>query len=934
MSANIHPLLSASPFLLLGFFTGLYHHDRTKKAWKANVWAASTAVLVWITFFYVYDWIQTGVVFALPSFRPLIFGAPVAAGTAFVTGLVRRRRRSKEPEVPPRHPRTRNPADVIDTEYSRISAGRLRNAEADRVSTQQPDNLVGLALSGGGVRSATFNLGLLQALARSKVFDKIDYLSTVSGGGYIGSSLTWLLDRSEDCDFPFGTTRKDNEDKERAGEIVRWIRRHGEYLIPGDGINKWALSAAVLRGTITNLLFLLPLFFLTVFILGYPVEEGNLPVWTHILIQALDRLVLAVESTLNFAVDRFVVAGFKSEWLTHSQRSAFLYCFATGLLMLLFLTPLYFLLGLVSGFRSLQRFRLRRLLQRVSGNYLMIAVSLVVVGTVPFAKLVLDALDPPKDGWLPSMLTGTNVLFSASLAAIVSVGVGWFARRKREETRGVVQASLVFGLVLFAYALALWLSNGSASLLEQWKTDPIYARSVFAVCLLEPLCILVLANLNQVSMHKFYHDRLLEAYMPSIVSDTVNPSRYPGHEDANTFWLHSVSETQRPYHIVNANLVARDSRIPKLRARGGENFIFSPMYCGSQSTEYVGSKEYQEGRISLATAMAISGAAIHPHTGVTRSRALSSFMTFFNVRLGYWIRNPFFPRDTFAEVGRANLLDRQYNRRERKKHNESRLADAHIFDPIVVGMALLEHLRRRMLKELSPNYLVLLRELLGLEMHERNLWIHLSDGGHFENLGLYELIRRKCKLIIVSDASADRDVKLSDLARACELVRLDFGAKIEINAQPLRPKTKGGFSDSPFVIGKITYVDDTSGILVFVKTVMVSGLPEDINGYERKHEEFPDQTTADQFFREEQFEAYRELGYQIGRMLFREYEEQLTSSATPTQYDPKEAKALVDYLEGLYREQEARARQKREPDRGHGAPRSQKPGEGGPSSTS
>ena len=160
------------------------------------------------------------------------------------------------------------------------------------------------------------------------------------------------------------------------------------------------------------------------------------------------------------------------------------------------------------------------------------------------------------------------------------------------------------------------------------------------------------------------------------------------------------------------------------------------------------------------------------------------------------------------------------------------------------------------------------REMLGFP-NEKWRYVRLSDGGHFENLGLYELIRRKCSVIIVSDATADPNWTFSDLARAIERVRVDFGAEIDIDLDPVTPRKRTGRSMEPYAVGKVKYANDTSGRLIFLKTTLFRHLPEVVKGYARQHSKFPDEPTTDQFFDEEQFEAYRMLGYSAARRMFK-----------------------------------------------------------------
>jgi hypothetical protein len=124
-----------------------------------------------------------------------------------------------------------------------------------RLPAASDDNLMGLALSGGGIRSATFSLGVLQALAGRDLLKHIDYLSTVSGGGYIGSSLLWWLsglsgrrfglgpydEASPEKSFPYGTDDpsvwRDRAGLETGPKLLRNLKENGNYLTPGGGIN-------------------------------------------------------------------------------------------------------------------------------------------------------------------------------------------------------------------------------------------------------------------------------------------------------------------------------------------------------------------------------------------------------------------------------------------------------------------------------------------------------------------------------------------------------------------------------------------------------------------------------------------------------------------------------------------------------------------------
>jgi hypothetical protein len=271
------------------------------------------------------------------------------------------------------------------------------------------------------------------------------------------------------------------------------------------------------------------------------------------------------------------------------------------------------------------------------------------------------------------------------------------------------------------------------------------------------------------------------------------------------------------------------------RGRGGDSYIFSPLYSGSEATGWHRT-EAVCGAMSLATAMAISGAAVNPNTacggrGPTRNRLASFVLALFNIRLGYWVRNP-----------HANTVT------------------------------------RALTKVLWPNLLYpgLRQGLLGTGLHVGAGYIELSDGGHYDNTGIYELVRRGVDTIILSLASADPGYGFDDLADVVERVRVDFGVYVKFpsmladavpcapgegHAAPCGIATGLAFAKSSHVVGTISYPDGKRGHLVVLKSSLTDRLPVDVIRYAANHAAFPNESTADQFFDERQFEAYREAGY-------------------------------------------------------------------------
>jgi hypothetical protein len=144
------------------------------------------------------------------------------------------------------------------------------------------------------------------------------------------------------------------------------------------------------------------------------------------------------------------------------------------------------------------------------------------------------------------------------------------------------------------------------------------------------------------------------------------------------------------------------------------------------------------------------------------------------------------------------------------------------------------------------------------------LYVNISDGGHVENLGIYELLRRRCKLIIAVDGEADEKMGFPSLVRLLRFARIDMGIQIDVDLSDLR-LTADGLSRVHWMLGTIHYSDDDTGYLLYIKSSIIGDENEYIREYRSRQMAFPHEPTADQFFDETQFEAYRALGYHMAR---------------------------------------------------------------------
>jgi hypothetical protein len=286
----------------------------------------------------------------------------------------------------------------------------------------------------------------------------------------------------------------------------------------------------------------------------------------------------------------------------------------------------------------------------------------------------------------------------------------------------------------------------------------------------------------------------------------------------------TLDEKYRMLHVVSTTLNLVGGNNLAWQQRKAEPFSVSPLYSGCFRLGYRDSRFYggrDSGGISIGTAAAISGAAASSNMGYyTTSPVLSLVLTFFNVRLGWWLGNPGTAgNDTFElRAPRSSVA------------------------PVV-------------------------DEALGLT-DDNNKYVYLTDGGHFDNLGLYEMVLRRCHVIIVSDAAADSEYRFSDLGNAIRKIRIDLGVPIEFTSLPIFPPGSDEAGKGRYwAVGKIRYscIDDGAkdGLLLYIKPAIYGSEPRDVLEYQKSHPTFPHQSTADQFFDEPQFESYRVLGSHI-----------------------------------------------------------------------
>jgi hypothetical protein len=320
-----------------------------------------------------------------------------------------------------------------------------------------------------------------------------------------------------------------------------------------------------------------------------------------------------------------------------------------------------------------------------------------------------------------------------------------------------------------------------------------------------------------------------------------------------------------PLHIVNLALNLVSGKNLAWQQRKAASFIVSPLHSGfclhaeydpdtgdrKRRGGYRRSDEYGGG-ITVGTAIAISGAAASPNMGYHSSPAVTFLMTLFNARLGWWLGNPAEKRLTTAWRRFRASSSRGLRTLRRSLAN--------------VGLYFLQPNDREMWQLPAPRHPLspLIDEALG-RTSDDNDYVYLSDGGHFENLGLYEMVRRRCRFIVVSDASCDPKCAFDDLGNSVRKIRTDFGIPIHLDDPKFRyGKHKRG-GGKYCAVGLIDYKpvdgpDAPRGLLLYVKAALGENLPIDVLNYAKTSTHFPHEPTSDQWFSESQFESYRRLG--------------------------------------------------------------------------
>ena len=668
-------------------------------------------------------------------------------------------------------------------------------------------NVIGLALSGGGMRSAAFCLGVLQALEATGVLKYVDYMSTVSGGGLIGCSLTAALEcgRVPGCPagkFPFASGLKEDEPPS-----LQHIRDHSNYLFPNGAIDILHNASIYARGLCVNAALVAP------FVLGA---------------SALTLLAYAVAKS-NLA--NLPIFGFLNPFgLTY---------FVATVDLALLLVGVGIVWGIFQSTRRGQRDReIPGSLTRWVG---MLVIVFLVVAFCEAQPIALGAVASKTHLFEKISKISAVLAPVGAVIAFLASKVGEFVKSATESPKVRVQ------LLGFAAKVAVYFAGISVPLLlwviylnvtlwgRSFKESPFLTPALFfaAAFILFILTLFLRPNAN--SLHPLYRDRLGKAFI-------FNPQTRLGLKDLEPWrpLLSDITLQYGPYHLINTALNVQDSKTANRRGRNADFFVLTPKFIGSKSTGYVATRDAENVAfgLDLPTAMAVSGAAVSSNMGAQSIKPLTATLALLNIRLGYWMRNPLW-------LKAAKPLRSQ-----------------------VQFPTAAEFLRKR---NLVANY-YFLAELFGL-LSDQFKSVYLTDGGHIENLGIYELLKRRCRVIIAVDAEADRQMAFGSFNALERYALIDLGIRIDL---PWQQITNESLSTSKEIdekgdtakhhgphcaIGEIGYPSGRKGILVYIKASLTGDENDYIFDYKKRHDDFPHETTLDQMFTEEQFEAYRALGF-------------------------------------------------------------------------
>jgi hypothetical protein len=701
------------------------------------------------------------------------------------------------------------------------SVGQAQPALFQHARTPGDLARVGICCSGGGLRSAAFSFGAMDELWRAGIIQDADFLAGVSGGSYAVTAATIVRSQSENVDWS----------KDRPGPYglgspeLDYLRNRTNYLAPGT-MGRWNMFLRLMLGIMLNLAVVLGI----LYVVG----------------RACGRLLRWVLPQLGACSGRQCTGT-----LSFHTWSAVVIVALLGA-------------GIVAGvvdllFRPAADWWWRRLV-RWCGTFVFLAiVAAVVMRVIPqliwwartsrFGHSGSDSEAQVARG-AGSVATAAGSL-ALSFGHLVfrsgSGGRGGLKRLSKLPTKlKALLHKLMIGIVVPASLFVFFLIAVDSGT-RRWTTA---ATWWWVGALVVVLLIFATANPIAWSAQPFYKRRLRTVFALSRVNDGTSVVVGPVPTDQEPL-LSDLRPPDWPELLICAAANVSDLGYTP-PGMGVTSFVFSPDHVGGPLVGSIPTKEYEQrltrlrffqrmwnsvdkkapstGRlrdISPLSAVSISGAAVSPSMGRMSKPAYRMLLAMLNLRLGVWLANP----RMVSAVSAADDTPPTYK-------------------PLV-----------------RPTYL--LRELIGRN-NLRRKFLYVSDGGHYENLGLVELLRRGCTTVYVIDASGDTPGSIRTLGQAVALARSELGIEfddIDPSMFVLDGSQPGIVVSDHAIIHYHFPANGGDGTLVYIKKALMKdkATPADIISYQEARPLFPYDPTADQFFDVEQFEAYRALGASVTR---------------------------------------------------------------------
>ena len=725
-----------------------------------------------------------------------------------------------------------------------------RRLFADPQQEVNLDNVSGLAFSGGGIRSATFCLGVAQVLQRRGLLHQFDYLSTVSGGGYFGSFLSCYLGTGGPNKGVSRFEEAFDAENGRESTAIRHLRNNSRYLLNGGVWGRLAVAAQLMAGVIFNAMLVLPLTLLAALAMKVLEAQGYFgkAVW---LVDKPEELLTGLREIENVFGGMFSLPGLptvgslvafgesiQAAWFPgwETPASSVLVMSLSVLTVLTLLMPVFQTISHgdkpastdATWRMSWDVLTLLVLLFSLAALGLWLSPALFRIYSMTREGLDLLAQFEQLQGRLDAILAAAGLFFS-SVTGYISMKLeepGW----KKKVTN--------FAFLVSGPALMLWVFLSVGWRLMTHTPESSWSwQSVASVTAVLAVWGWLGVNVNTYSPHGYYRNRLCECYLASrdrneagwfvrtlarwwaqLMFGAAASAKQPSPIQSGVFGtlqqlpLSEVGANHvPPYHLINTTVNLTTSKSRELRGRNGDFFLISPKVCGSPVCGYVRTEEIEkrDPHVDLGTALAVSGAAASSNMGWKTLNSLRLLMTLTNVRLGYWLPNP-------------------------------------------ALMPALPWLR-------GPGPKYLFKEMFGL-MSEHDSYLNLSDGGHIENLAVYELLRRRVKFIVCVDGGQESGMECADLVRLQRYAEIDLGIRMSFDPRGLA-LTPDGTCPAYGLLVRIDYgAGNQAGWMLYVKLAVTGTEPAHVLDYRREHPEFPHQSTSDQIFDEAQFESYRALG--------------------------------------------------------------------------